>query len=105
MKKDIHPNYHEITVQTVNGATYTTHSTWGKPGDVMKLDIDPETHPAWTGGPQRIMEGGRMAKFSNRFGNAFSGGKKQEAAKTEAPAKAESPSDEAAQEQTEETTE
>jgi large subunit ribosomal protein L31 len=88
MKKDIHPDYHEITVQTVNGATYKTQSTWGKPGDVMKLDIDPETHPAWTGGPQRIMEGGRMAKFSGRFGsfggakNAAKSEKKEETSET-----------------------
>ena len=49
MKKDTHPEYHQITVQMTDGSTYTTRSTWGKEGDTLKLDIDPKTHPAWTG--------------------------------------------------------
>ena len=40
MKKDTHPDYHEITVVMTDGTEYQTRSTWGKPGDVMKLDID-----------------------------------------------------------------
>ena len=46
MKKDIHPDYHEITIQMTDGSTFTTRSTWGSAGDTMKLDIDPKTHPA-----------------------------------------------------------
>ncbi|MGH1398778.1 MAG: 50S ribosomal protein L31, partial [Alphaproteobacteria bacterium] len=46
MKADTHPDYHEITVQQTDGTTYTTRSTWGKEGDVLKLDVDPLTHPA-----------------------------------------------------------
>ncbi len=68
MKADIHPNYHEITVETTNGTRYQTFSTWGKKGDVLKLEIDPDTHPAWTGGTQRVLEGGQVARFSRRFG-------------------------------------
>ena len=49
MKKDIHPEYHEITVVMTDGSEFTTRSTWGEPGDSLKLDIDPKTHPAWTG--------------------------------------------------------
>ncbi|MCR9221424.1 MAG: 50S ribosomal protein L31 [Alphaproteobacteria bacterium] len=67
MKADIHPDYHRITVQLTDGTTYETHSTWGKEGDVMKLDIDPSTHPAWTGGPARLMESGQLARFNKRF--------------------------------------
>jgi large subunit ribosomal protein L31 len=67
MKADIHPEYHAITVQLVDGTTYETRSTWGKAGDVMKLDIDPSSHPAWTGGPARLMEGGQLARFNKRF--------------------------------------
>ena len=29
MKKDIHPEYHEITVQMTDGSTFTTRSTYG----------------------------------------------------------------------------
>ena len=29
-------------------------STWGKENDVLKLDIDPKSHHAWTGGSQEF---------------------------------------------------
>ncbi|MEQ8165083.1 MAG: 50S ribosomal protein L31 [Alphaproteobacteria bacterium] len=68
MKKDIHPNYHEINVVMTDGTTFTTRSTWGKPGDTMKLDVDAKTHPAWTGGFQHLVDtGGQLARFKNRF--------------------------------------
>lgn len=68
MKKDIHPDYHEINVVMTDGTSYTTRSTWGEPGDTLKLDVDPKTHPAWTGGAQRIVDtGGQVAKFNKRF--------------------------------------
>ncbi len=73
MKAEIHPDYHEITVVMTDGTEYKTHSTWGKAGDVMKLDIDPLTHPAWKGGTVKIMEKGQLSKFEKRFGN-FMGG-------------------------------
>lgn len=70
MKKDIHPEYHEITVQMTDGSTYTTRSTWGSAGDTMKLEIDPKSHPAWTGGSQRLVDaGGRLARFNKKFKN------------------------------------
>ncbi len=69
MKKDIHPDYHEITVEMTDGTTYTTRTTWGQAGDVMKLEVDPHTHPAWTGGGQRLLDtGGRLARFNKKFG-------------------------------------
>ena len=57
MKKDIHPDYHEITLVMTDGSERKTRSTMGKPGDVLKLDIDPKTHPAWTG-QHRIVDSG-----------------------------------------------
>ena len=41
MKPDIHPDYHEITVVMTDGSNFKTRSTWGKPGDTMTLDVDP----------------------------------------------------------------
>ena len=68
MKPDIHPKYHEIKVVLTDGTEYTTRSTWGKPGDVLKLDIDARTHPAWTGGQQQIMDRrGRVSRFQKKF--------------------------------------
>ena len=36
MKKDIHPDYHEITLVMTDGSERKTRSTWGKEGDVMR---------------------------------------------------------------------
>jgi large subunit ribosomal protein L31 len=69
MKTDIHPDYHQITVVMTDGESYTTRSTYGKPGDTLRLDIDPKTHPAWTGGQARLNDqGGQLARFNKRFG-------------------------------------
>jgi large subunit ribosomal protein L31 len=68
MKSDIHPNYHTITVKMTDGTEFTTRSTWGKKGDVMHLDIDPKSHPAWTGGHQQLVDrGGRLSRFQKKF--------------------------------------
>ena len=40
MKKEIHPNYHTIKVQLTDGTVFETRSTYGKEGDILKLDID-----------------------------------------------------------------
>ena len=69
MKKDIHPEYHVINVVMTDGTTFQTRSTYGEEGATLNLDIDPTSHPAWTGGPQRISDKGRVSKFKNRFGN------------------------------------
>ena len=53
MKQDLHPNYHTIKVVMTDGSEFTTRSTWGKEGDVLHLDIDPKSHPAWTGASSR----------------------------------------------------
>ena len=68
MKADIHPEYHMITVKMTDGTEFQTKSTWGSEGDTMNLEIDPTSHPAWTGGPQRLQDGGRVAQFNKRFG-------------------------------------
>ncbi|MBB3236308.1 50S ribosomal protein L31 [Phyllobacterium endophyticum] len=70
MQAKIHPDYHTIKVVMTDGTEYLTRSTWGKEGDTMNLDIDPSTHPAWTGGSQHLTDrGGRVSKFKTRFAN------------------------------------
>ena len=69
MKKDIHPDYHTITIQLTDGSTFETKSTYGKKGDTLKLDIDPISHSAWTGGKQKILDKGRVSKFNKKFKN------------------------------------
>tara|TARA_Y100000588_G_scaffold9467_1_gene10569 strand:- start:1302 stop:1526 length:225 start_codon:yes stop_codon:yes gene_type:complete len=74
MKKDVHPDYHEINVIMTDGTEYKTRSTWGKEGDPLKLDVDPLTHPAWTGGGTHLVDtGGQVARFNKRF-KGFVGG-------------------------------
>jgi large subunit ribosomal protein L31 len=69
MKSDIHPSYHKITVVMTDGTTFETRSTYGKEGDTLNLDIDPKSHPAWTGGSQQIVDrGGRVSRFNQKFG-------------------------------------
>lgn len=69
MKADIHPDYHTIKVQMTDGTVFETRSTWGKDGDTMLLDIDPKSHPAWTGASSRLLDqGGQVARFNKRFG-------------------------------------
>lgn len=68
MKKDIHPAYHVIDVKMTDGTTVQMRSTYGSEGDTLTLDIDPSSHPAWTGGSTRLMDtGGRVSKFKNKY--------------------------------------
>ncbi len=69
MKKNIHPNYHTIKVEMTDGTQFETKSTWGEEGEVLKLEIDPKSHSAWTGGKQKILDKGRVSKFNKKFQN------------------------------------
>ncbi len=82
MRADIHPEYHEITVVMTDGTEYKTRSTYGKEGDMLKLDVDPLTHPAWQGGTGKVIEKGQLDKFEGKYGSFLSG-----AAGEKAPAK------------------
>ena len=69
MKASIHPNYHFIKVVMTDGTEFETRSTYGANGATLQLDIDPKSHPAWTGGSQQLLDrGGRLSKFNSRFG-------------------------------------
>ena len=70
MKKNLHPDYHEIKIIMTDGTEFSTKSTYGKPGDTGKSDIDPVSHPAGTGGNAKIREdAGQVARFKKKFGN------------------------------------
>lgn len=74
MKKDadLHPDYHQIKVVMTDGTEFTTYSTYGAEGASLHLEIDPTSHPAWTGGDQRLTDrGGRLSKFNKRFEGFF----------------------------------
>ena len=70
MKRNIHPDYHEIEVVMTDGTKFKTKSTWGKKGDILNLDIDPKSHPAWSGGEKKLVDTqGQISKFAKRFKN------------------------------------
>ena len=68
MKADIHPDYHEIKIIMTDGSEYMTRSTYGVAGEVIRLEIDPKSHPAWTGQHRIVDSGGQVARFNKRFG-------------------------------------
>lgn len=68
MKDGIHPEYHIIDVKMTDGTVVQMKSTWGSEGDTLSLEIDPSSHPAWTGGGTRLLDtGGRVSKFKNKY--------------------------------------
>ena len=67
MKADTHPDYHTVKVIMTDGTEFSTRTTWGKEGDTLHLDIDPKSHPAWTGQHRIIDSGGQVAKFNKKF--------------------------------------
>ncbi len=70
MKQGIHPEYHEIKIVMTDGTEYTTRSTWGKPGETMKLMIDSKSHPAYTGKRRNLDMLGRIDKFNKKYGRS-----------------------------------
>tara|TARA_B100000989_G_C19432712_1_gene423759 strand:+ start:321 stop:545 length:225 start_codon:yes stop_codon:yes gene_type:complete len=69
MKKNIHPEYHKIKVEMTDGSSFETMSTYGSEGATIKLEIDPKSHSAWTGGQQKLLDKGRVSKFNKKFKN------------------------------------
>jgi large subunit ribosomal protein L31 len=68
MKPETHPDYHKVKVVMTDGTEFETRTTWGNPGDTLRLDIDPKSHPAWTGGQQHLLDrGGRVSRFQKKF--------------------------------------
>ena len=41
----------------------------GSENETLKLEIDPKSHSAWTGGKQKILDKGRVSKFNKKFQN------------------------------------
>ena len=76
MKPDIHPDYVECTVRCSCGNTFKTRST--KPE--LVVDLCNECHPFFTGQQKFVDTGGRVQRFSNKFGSAADQLKERKAA-------------------------
>lgn len=63
MKKDIHPEYVEATVQCACGHTFTTRSTKAQ----ISVEICSSCHPFFTGKQKLIDTAGRIEKFKRKY--------------------------------------
>ena len=71
MKENTHPEYHKIKIVMTDGEEREMFTTWGKEGDTMRLEIDPKSHPVWTGEERMLDSGGQVGKFKKRFEGLF----------------------------------
>lgn len=85
MKQGIHPKYVECTVRCTCGNTWVTRSTKSE----MTIDLCDKCHPFYTGQQKLVDTGGRVQRFSDKFGGAAAAQlKRAQEAKAEKAAKA-----------------
>jgi large subunit ribosomal protein L31 len=65
MKKDIHPEYKEITVVCACGNAFKTRSTYKS--DLLHLEICSACHPFFTGKQKLIDSAGRVERFQRKY--------------------------------------
>jgi len=85
VKQGIHPNYEEATVVCSCGNRFETHST---AGGELHVELCNTCHPFFTGQQKFVDTGGRVQRFSDKFGDAASATLEKEAAEKEARRKA-----------------
>jgi large subunit ribosomal protein L31 len=66
MKKDLHPEYKQITITLADGSTFETRSTLDR--ENYESDVDSTNHPFYTGRRQFVDTAGRVEKFNRRYG-------------------------------------
>ena len=64
MKKNIHPDYHEITVVMTDGSSFKTRSTLGRD---LHVEVCAACHPFYTGKQKILDTAGRVEKFRQRY--------------------------------------
>ena len=63
MKKGIHPNYKEITVQCACGHSFETRATVDK----ISVEICSACHPFFTGKQNLVDTAGRIEKYMQKY--------------------------------------
>ncbi len=63
MKKDIHPEYHLITVHCACGNTFQTRST----AKELRVEICSACHPFFTGKQKLVDTAGRVEKYRRKY--------------------------------------
>jgi large subunit ribosomal protein L31 len=79
MKKNLHPETHEVTAHCACGYSFTTSSTKNE----INTSICSHCHPFYTGAQKFLDTAGRIEKFEQRYKKFQEGTKKA----AEAPAK------------------
>lgn len=64
MKKEIHPDYHPITIRCACGNVINTRST---KKDIV-VEICSKCHPFFTGKQKLVDSAGRVEKFRKKYG-------------------------------------
>lgn len=67
MQAEIHPNYHEITVECSCGNHFVTKSTLSR--DSLHLEVCAQCHPFYTGKQKIIDTSGRIDRFRQKYGS------------------------------------
>jgi len=94
VKQGIHPDYVEATVICSCGNTFKTRAT--KPE--LHIELCNQCHPFYTGQQKFVDTGGRVQRFSDKFGSAASVVMEREAADRDARQKAHEEAEAAARE-------
>lgn len=66
MKKNIHPELHEVMATCTCGATFKTRSTDSN----LKATLCSKCHPFFTGKQKFVDAAGRIDKFEKKFGKS-----------------------------------
>src|SRR5205814_6061610 len=73
MKKNLHPEYHEVLVHCACGTTWTTHSTKKE----LRIEICSNCHPFFTGKQKLVDSAGRVERFRKRYEKAVASASSQ----------------------------
>lgn len=98
MREGIHPDYLETTVVCSCGNKFVTRST---KGGELHIELCSACHPFYTGTQKLVDSGGRVQRFSDKFGNAAAATLKKEATERESRLKAAEEAAEAARKERE----
>jgi len=85
VKQGIHPDYVETTVVCSCGNRFVTRSS---AGGELHVELCNQCHPFFTGQQKFVDTGGRVQRFSDKFGSAANAVLEKEAAEKEARRKA-----------------
>ncbi len=64
MKKNLHPEMHEVEVRCACGNTFTVMSTKSS----IQCDVCSACHPFYTGSQAKVKKTGSVEKFNRKYG-------------------------------------